>query len=222
MDLRRIKTLLAAGALVPALALAACGNSAEPGAGPSDDPGAGDSASATSSSPAASDPGSSKGADESSTPESPSPTEPNQESADGIADCTPGDITVKLGRAEGAAGSLYVPLIASNTGDQECILEGYPGVSLVAGEGKQIGAPAERTDAEVVRLRLEPGKSATATLRVVQADNYDADECDPTEAEGLRIYLPDNKDALFVEDDSFTGCGNDEVKLLEVKPFTVE
>src|SRR6478672_5753756 len=47
----------------------------------------------------------------------------------------------------GAAGSIYMQLILTNSGTEPCLLKGFAGVSLTAGaDGEPIGAAATRDD----------------------------------------------------------------------------
>lgn len=119
----------------------------------------------------------------------------------------------------GAAGHVYMKLILKNTSTQSCILDGYPGVSLVgSGSGTQVGAPANRDPAlpSAGPLTLNPGSSATAQLRYTQAGNYQ--DCTQTPAEGLRVYPPSATDALFIRH-PLTGCSQKSIVLLTIGAF---
>ena len=71
---------------------------------------------------------------------------------------------------------------------------GFPGVSFVTaatGTGLQIGAAAQRSRAFAkVAVRLAPGGTAHAWLKVAVAGNYPATSCHPATAHWLRIYPP--------------------------------
>lgn len=130
--------------------------------------------------------------------------------ADGTA-CQTGDIDVTLAKGDAAAGSYYAPLRLRNTGDQSCTLSGYPGVSYVAGgNNHQVGPSAKRADGNSPEVMLKPGDVAHATVRFVRVDNYPAKKCDPTDVQGIRVYLPGQKDSTVVSK-SGTGCGNDDM-----------
>ena len=87
-------------------------------------------------------------------------------------------MTIDLSQANGAAGSAYYPLNFTNRSTKPCEMYGYPGVSFVtagSGAGKQIGAAARRSAAFAkLAVRLVPGSSAHAWLKVTVAANYPA------------------------------------------------
>ncbi len=119
----------------------------------------------------------------------------------------------------GAAGHIYMKLIVKNSSNQTCIIDGYPGVSLVGnGSGTQIGAPADR-DAMLPStgpVTLNPGASAEAQLRYTQAGNYQ--NCTQTPADGLRVYPPSATDAFFIAH-PLTGCSESSIVLLTIGAF---
>lgn len=130
--------------------------------------------------------------------------------------CAVSELTVTLGRAEGAAGSTILPVIFTNVGGRSCTLEGYPGVSLVADEfGSPIGAPAaEDASTPGVRQTLEPGGKVSAKLKITQAANVD--NCTPQPANGLRVYPPGSTGSAFVATTDYPGCANAAVSILTV------
>lgn len=97
----------------------------------------------------------------------------------------------------GAAGSVYRSLVLTNASDQECTVQGFPGVSFVDASGAQIGAAADRDGSAPALVMLAPGASAAATLRQVNAQNYGA-ECELTTSAGLRVYPPGATDSLVL------------------------
>lgn len=120
--------------------------------------------------------------------------------------CTTGELTGSLGPSEGAAGSVYVPLILTNTGKRTCALRGFPGVSYVAGDdGHQVGPAGEWQGERGGPVRLDAGKAATAQLRLVNVQNFDDAACKPTPIRGLRVYPPGETASLFVAMEG-TGC----------------
>ena len=110
-----------------------------------------------------------------------------------------------LGPAEGAAGSVYVPLVLTNIGGRTCELRGFPGVSYVAGnDGHQVG-PAAAMSGPRGEVVLKPGAAAAAQLQLVNVANFDAGLCRPTPVRGLRVYPPGDTTSLFIER-AGTGC----------------
>lgn len=121
----------------------------------------------------------------------------------------------------GAAGSIYMKLILTNQSGTPCILNGYPGVSLVGyGNGTQVGLGAERdaTKPSTGPIHLVPGASASAVLKYTQAGNYAAADCRPAQADGFRVYPPSATDALFISH-PLTGCTSDTINLLRIGAF---
>ena len=120
--------------------------------------------------------------------------------------CRSAQLNASLGPPEGAAGSVYRVLIFTNTGSQACAMQGFPGVSYVAGDGgRQVGPAAERVGDAGGSVRIAPGATASAQLQLVNVANYDAAVCRPTPVRGLRIYPPGETAALFVPVEA-TGC----------------
>src|SRR5580692_3151206 len=92
----------------------------------------------------------------------------------GPAACTTSGLSVKLGAANGAAGSSFIPILFTNTTGSSCSLLGYPGVSFVTGQGgSQIGSAASRVATQPANnIVLAAGGVANASLRVVDAENF--------------------------------------------------
>jgi hypothetical protein len=112
-----------------------------------------------------------------------------------------------------------VVLRVTNTGRTACTMKGFPGVSLTAPRtGAQIGAAADRARGLVPPLvRLAPGRSATALVRLTQAGNY-GPRCRERLAAGFRVYVPGDTVAQFAPY-RVRGCDNADIHLLSVSPF---
>ncbi len=114
------------------------------------------------------------------------------------ASCSSHQLAAGLGSPDGTAGTVYYQLELRNTSGSSCAVQGYPGVSFVAGsDGHQVGSPASRVAGPMPRVLLTPGRSAEATLAIVDASNY-GPSCRLTPVLGLRVYPPDQTAALFV------------------------
>lgn len=136
------------------------------------------------------------------------------------ARCTASVLSASRGGGDGgAAGSVELDLVLTNTGDVRCTLQGWPGVSLVGdGNGTQLGAAGELDRSSPHQtVTLDPGQAAHAPLRIAQAENYPQDTCQPVTADGLRVYPPGETNALFVPTDAFTACRNPDVSLITVQ-----
>jgi len=112
--------------------------------------------------------------------------------------------------------------VLTNASSRTCTLGGYPGVSFVGDDnGTQLGAPAEREDGGSAQtITLEPGDAAHSELRIVNAGTFDEATCSPEQADGLRVYPPDQTEALFVPSSDYTACANPETSIISVKALT--
>ena len=226
--------LLAGAAVAASLVLVACGSpSPSQPAGGGDPPAATGQPAVPTSAPAAPTPGATTpGA---TTPNTTTPagipskpvTVPSSAPASGggavPAACRSGSLamTIDPSQANGAAGSTYYPLNFTNRSTKTCEMYGYPGVSFVtagSGSGKQIGAAAQRSTAFTkLAVRLGPGSSAHAWLKVTVAANYPASACDPVTADWLKVYPPEETDAGYVSQ-RFSACGSASAPLLTILP----
>ncbi|RAN76058.1 hypothetical protein B5P43_23965 [Bacillus sp. SRB_336] len=119
----------------------------------------------------------------------------------------------------GAAGHIYMKLTLTNKSSSTCILNGYPGVSLVkAGTTNALGAPADRDASAPSKgpITLAPGKGATAVLAYTQAGNYPG--CSRVQADGIMVYPPSAYDELVIPH-PLTACSNADIKLLKIGAF---
>jgi len=140
------------------------------------------------------------------TPGGPAPAEPAGQAP---ARCTSGRLTGSLGPGDGAAGSVFRPLVLANNGPGRCELHGFPGVSYVAGDdGHQVGSAAAFDGPRGGTVVLAAGQAATARLRLVNVGVFDAAVCRPTAVRGLRIYPPGSTTSIFVAVDG-QGCAGD-------------
>lgn len=118
----------------------------------------------------------------------------------------------------GAAGSVYMKLILTNTGTEPCLLKGFAGVSLAAdANGEPIGAAATRDESTpVADVLLAPGLAGSAVLRYTQARNYP--DCTVVSAAGYRIYPPEDTASLFLAQPT-DACSNAGINLLTIGAF---
>lgn len=123
-------------------------------------------------------------------------TTPAPTSAPASDACATGILTITAGDGEGAAGSIFTPLVFTNNGTTTCTLDGHPGVSFVDPAGNQIGPSADRTDVATPRVSLAPGEQAHATLQTHNAGLFDS--CAPVHAERMKIFPPDQTDAIII------------------------
>ncbi|MBD0737945.1 DUF4232 domain-containing protein [Streptomyces sp. CBMA29] len=115
--------------------------------------------------------------------------------------CASDHLSVALKDAEVGAGQYHAKVVFTNTGSTACTLTGYPGVSYVKTAGAQAGPAADRDGASHGTVSLAPKATAYAELHDSNGQGgYSADQCALTKVEGLRIYPPNQKAALFLAD----------------------
>ena len=121
----------------------------------------------------------------------------------------------------GAAGSVYMKLILTNSGTEPCLLKGFAGVSLTAdANGAPIGAAAARDGSTpAADVLLAPGQAGAATLRYTQAANYPG--CSRTAAAGFRVYPPEDTASLFIAQPR-DACSDAETPLLTIGVFQAQ
>lgn len=193
----RRHTSTAIGGALLVIVIAGC-TSEEPGA-----PTAGDRPATPSSSSSVSATTSRAPAAPTTTSPTPAPTRPPLAKP---GECGVGDLGVALGASEGATGTLYRALVFTNTGGRTCTIQGFPGVSFVAGDdGHQVGEPAFRVGDKGPVVTLRPGATATSPVGFVNIGAYDTEVCVPTAVRGLRVYPPHERKAEFVPFDT-TAC----------------
>jgi hypothetical protein len=110
----------------------------------------------------------------------------------GPSPCPTRSLHVRLGASQGTAGSVYTTIVFRNVSNATCTLYGYPGVSLTTGSPVTvIGKSAKENPATPRRLvTLQPQTSANALLRIVDAQNYSASDCNPKNSTYLQVYPP--------------------------------
>ncbi|WP_235926776.1 DUF4232 domain-containing protein [Actinokineospora pegani] len=197
------KTLIATGVLVAAVT-AGCGTGAT-------DAGSSPGTTTPSASSAGQPVTTSTTAPPATSAEVPQPTRApaDAEAADGASsssDCKAADLTLSIKDGDAAAGTVYRKLVFTNSGDRTCTIQGFPGVSYVAGDdGHQVGPAAYRVGEKGAPVTLNPGGDAAADIGFTNVQNFDPSACQPTETRGLRIYPPHDTAAMFVPL-SGTGC----------------
>jgi Protein of unknown function (DUF4232) len=136
---------------------------------------------------------------------SPSPASRTGAGAASAASCSTSNLRIVLGVGGAAAGTDFTVLDFTNIGTGACTLHGFPGVSLVNSSGAQIGAAATRNPVNAsTRVTLAPGAKANATLGVANAGNYPASACKPTPAAQLKVFPPNQTEAIVLP---FTALG---------------
>ena len=130
-----------------------------------------------------------------------------QAAASGPSPCATRSLKLKLGATQGTAGSVYTTIVFTNTSTATCTLYGYPGVSLTTGKPVTvIGKTAKENPATPRRLvTLQPRTSASAVLRIVNAQNYPASQCGPKSSTYLQVYPPNQTAPVRIKHQTL-GC----------------
>lgn len=107
----------------------------------------------------------------------------------------------------GHAGGISYTLSLTNLSGRACTLFGFPGVSAVNLNGRQLGSAASRTGPRPRTVRIGRGATATVLLNITDARNFGNPKqpCDPITAAGLRVYPP-NSFVSKVIPFPFTAC----------------
>jgi len=111
-----------------------------------------------------------------------------------------------LGRGDPGAGNIYYPLDFTNTSGNSCALTGFPGVSLIRGDGSLIGKPADREGQAGSAVRIAPGATVQADLHTLN-QGIKGDSCwrEPTY---LKVYPPGSTAAMTLATSTPVVCGD--------------
>lgn len=151
------------------------------------------------------------------TPGTPSGSDPSAGAGTAAAAaCPSGDLSVTAAATQGTAGSVYATVTFTNRGSRTCSLYGYPGVSIgTGGSYHQVGfAAVEAPSPPRELVTLPPDGVASAVLQVAEAGNYSSGQCRPEHTSEMKVYPPNQTQALYTPF-SATGCAGPE-KLLTV------
>jgi hypothetical protein len=136
-----------------------------------------------------------------------------------VPPCATGQLTPSLGPPEGAAGTIFYPVILQNAGTAACSMSGYPAVSFVAGsDNHPVGVAANQDPEAPGTVVIDPGQSTSANLGIVNAGNFPAD-CNAVPVSGLQVNLPNQPDPLIIGH-ADTACASAAYPTLHVGPFT--
>lgn len=108
--------------------------------------------------------------------------------------CTGSSLRVSIGQSEGAAGTIYYPLVFTNVGSIACTISGIPRVQpSSAGAHLRIGPPAALRDFSTSgygqSIRLAPHAQASAAYGVAQSANYTPSQCVPANFAGVTVLV---------------------------------
>jgi Protein of unknown function (DUF4232) len=101
-----------------------------------------------------------------------------------------------LGRGTAGAGSIFPVLVLRNVGTTTCGVFGYPGVSLLDAQGRQIGHPALWVPGVRRLVTVRPGGVVSAAMRLLNP-GVAGGNC-LARSTTVRVYPPDERAALLV------------------------
>jgi hypothetical protein len=146
------------------------------------------------------------------------PTSTATTSTPAVSPCATAQLAASLGQENGTAGTRYYPVNLRNTSNAQCTIQGYAGVSFVAGaDNHQVGQAASQDAGSTPTVTLSPGQTASATLGIVEAGNFPPD-CNMTPVSGLRVTPPGQTDSLVIAH-ADTACANPTYATLHVGPL---
>ncbi|QFR92208.1 DUF4232 domain-containing protein [Streptomyces tsukubensis] len=119
--------------------------------------------------------------------------------------CTSAGMRLSLGRGDPGAGNIHYPLVFTNASGHSCALRGFPGVSLLAGDGRSIGVPAKREGPLGPSVRLAPGAHAHAVLHTLNEGMTDT-PCWTT-ARLVQVFPPGARDTMTARTEGLRVCG---------------
>lgn len=120
--------------------------------------------------------------------------------------CLATQLGIALGKGDPGAGNVYYPLELTNKAARSCTLDGFPGVSLLRGDGSTIGKPATREGGPATAVRLAPGATVRADLHTLNR-GVKGDSCwkAPTL---IKVYPPGDTDSLTLSTGQPVVCGD--------------
>ncbi|PWI45527.1 DUF4232 domain-containing protein [Streptomyces sp. ICBB 8177] len=116
-----------------------------------------------------------------------------------VVPCATGQLKATQQDASVGAGQYYSKIVFTNVSGTTCTLDGFPGVSYVKQAGVQSGNAAQRSGGPAHVVTLKPHGTASAVLHDANGiGGYDPSQCRLSQAQGLRVYPPNQKAALFI------------------------
>lgn len=134
----------------------------------------------------------------SATPSSPATATPPQGGPSGV--CKSSQLRLTSGPRQGAAGSAYTTFSLTNVGQQACVLQGYPGVSVLDPAGNLVGQPADRYGPVGHPIEVAPGGRAQFVLRISEVTQPGC--AAPRPSTEVQVYPPDQTVPLIIPFDT--------------------
>lgn len=113
-----------------------------------------------------------------------------------LSSCQTSNLSLSLANPVGTAGTSYVDLIITNTSATSCTLNGYPTVTLLDGQGHQLGqAATPSSSATTTTITLQPNKAAYSSVSFPNPGFFSPGTCSADSAD-IRMIPPGSATAL--------------------------
>jgi len=112
-------------------------------------------------------------------------------SAATVPSCVSNQLTVTKGVSQGAAGTIYTPLVITNHG-RACAVWGVPAIQPVVGPAHRALGPGARNNSVgqmPVRHVVATGRSVSVAFGVSETGNYTPSSCVARSADGVIVSL---------------------------------
>ena len=137
---------------------------------------------------------------------SPAPTvtsTPSSVPTTGVPTCASSSLRLRATPIGAATGTDYIALVVTNTGTEDCVLAGYPGVAFLDAHGQQVGLPAQRDEtSKPRRVVIGAGEKAHAQLSFPNPDFFGSG-CGGTHAKRVQMFPPDQTAPLRADVDAY-------------------
>ncbi|WP_440902110.1 protein kinase domain-containing protein [Actinosynnema sp.] len=122
--------------------------------------------------------------------------------------CTTAQLTMAFEEVERGGRVASYRLVFTNTSNQECVLNGFPGVSLRDGDNAIIGDAAGRVGGPKEPVTLVPGTAVQADVIASVREPGDDDEGCWEEPVSLVVFPPASKSTMTVRTKQPVVCGD--------------
>jgi hypothetical protein len=128
---------------------------------------------------------------------SPSPTPSGPTPSASVSACRGSDLALTLGQGGDAAGTAYLPVIATASGGS-CALGDAPQVQPLGASGRPVGSAAVRQQdaSRTGGIVLVPSGHASFLLAFANTANYDPAACDPVALTALSVTITPGTDPV--------------------------
>jgi len=115
----------------------------------------------------------------------------------GTPRCGAGALALSVKHDGGAAGTQLYTIRLRNKSRHPCKLGGYPGVSLLGANHRQLGASAKRVAGRLHKFTLRPGQTAAARFTAPSVECGNGRR--PRESSFVRVIPPNTRSSLIAK-----------------------